>query len=93
MFDETELEEMAVEVIYNYYNGKYSKEYIKGNFSIAIKLLKAKADNLYNNSRVGVTSISEGNQSITYAESTNTKLTIDSSIAQFLPRKANIYAW
>ena len=29
MFDETELEEMAVEVIYNYYNGKYSKEYIR----------------------------------------------------------------
>ena len=93
MFDDTELEEMAIEVIYNYYNGKYSKDRIKNNFATAIKLLKVKADNLYNLNRVGVTSIKEGNQSITYSSSINASLTITPDIAQFLPKRANIYAW
>ena len=92
-FSDTELEAMAIDVIFNYFNEKYTKTYIKENFTTAVNLLKIEANNLYNNNRKGVTSISEGNQSISYSSSINSTLAITSDIKQFLPKKANIYAW
>ena len=39
-FSDTELEAMAVDVIFNYFNEKYTKTYIKENFTTAVNLLK-----------------------------------------------------
>ena len=50
-FSDIELEVMAVDVIFNYFNEKYTKTYIKENFTTAVNLLKIEANNLYKNNR------------------------------------------
>lgn len=89
MFTDSELEEMAVLAIYNYYDGEYTKEYIKSNFTLAIKTL-------VNNSKdiklTGVSSISENGTSITYKEGYE-KFSVAGDVLALLPKKTNFRVW
>ncbi len=93
MFTDNELETIAINVIYEYFNHKYTKEYIKENFSLAIKLFIANTKQLLSR-EINVTAETQGARSKTYADINNVysfKLTKD--ILALLPKKANCYAW
>jgi len=92
-FTDTELNEMAVLAIFNYYNGEYTKEYIRTNFGIAVNLLSNKMGNMYNNSLAGATSITEGNQSISFEAGYNSSNLITADILALLPKKVCFYVW
>ena len=83
MFTDEELEEMAVLAIYNYYDGEYTKEYIKSNFTLAIKTL---VNNTKDIKLAGVSSISENGTSITYKDGYE-KFTLTSDVIALLPKK------
>ena len=92
-FTDTEMQEIAIESIYNYYNGKYNREYISSNFQLAIKLFIENSKQLLNR-EVNVVSETQGSRTKTYADINSVysfKLTPD--ILALLPRKANLYAW
>ena len=93
MFTDNELETIAINVIYEYFNHKYTKEYIKENFSLAIKLFITNTKQLLSR-EINVTAEAQGPRSKTYADINNVysfKLTKD--ILALLPKKANCYAW
>ena len=85
--DSEKLQEMAVIVIHNYYDGYYSKEHIKENFNLAVELLVENAKNKIS----GATSISENGVAITYNSAD--KFAITSDIKALLPKKRNFGAW
>lgn len=92
-FTDTELNQMAVQAIFNYYDGQYTKEYIRENFDMAVKLLANKMGNMYNNSFAGATSISEGNQSISFEAGYNSSNLITADILALLPKKVLFHVW
>ena len=85
--DNEKLQEMAVIVIHNYYDGYYSREHIQENFSLAVELLVENAINKVS----GATSISENGVAITYNSAD--KFAITSDIKALLPKKKNYKAW
>lgn len=89
-FTENELNEMAVLAIFNYYDGEYTQEYIKDNFTLAIKVLINNATSI--EKPVGVSSISENGTSITY-RSDYEKFSLTSDVLALLPKKTNFRAW
>lgn len=90
MFTDEELEEMAVLAIYNYFNGEYTKDYIKENFKLALKVL---LENIKGTSKLtGVSSISENGTSITYKDGYE-KFTLTSDVLALLPKKKNFKVW
>ena len=89
MFTGEELEEMAVLAIYNYYDGEYTKEYIKSNFTLAIKTL---VNNTKDIKLTGVSSISENGTSITYKDGYE-KFSITGDVIALLPKKTNFRVW
>jgi hypothetical protein len=90
MFTDEELEEMAVLAIYNYFNGEYTKDYIKENFKLALKVL---VENIKGTSKLtGVSSISENGTSITYKDGYE-KFTLTSDVLALLPKKKNFKVW
>lgn len=95
MYDENELKEVAIISIQNYLNNsKYTKEYVENNFTIAIKIItkNLKANNEVCGGISNVSSISQGNQSISF--NTNTKNTvITEEVKAVLPRPINFMAW
>lgn len=85
-----ELNEMAVMVIFRYFNGDYTEFYIKDNFKLAIKLL---VNNAANSTKiVGASSIAENGISITYKEGYE-KFSMTSDVITLLPKKINCRAW
>ena len=70
-YSDTDLTKMAITAIYNYYDKKYTQDYIRENFEVAINLLSNRLGNMYNSSFAGATSLKEGNQSITFASGYN----------------------
>lgn len=85
---EQELKELAILVIYNYYDGLYSKEYIDNNFGLAIKLI-------LENSKLrisGASYVSENGISITYANNFS-KYALTEDVLALLPKKRNYRAW
>jgi hypothetical protein len=89
-FTESELQEMAVLAIFNYYDGEYAQEYIKDNFTLAIKVLINNATSI--EKPVGVSSISENGTSITY-RSDYEKFFLTSDVLALLPKKTNFRVW
>lgn len=90
MFTDEELEEMAILAIYNYFNGEYTKDYIKENFKLALKVL---VENIKGTSKLtGVSSISENGTSITYKDGYE-KFTLTSDVLALLPKKKNFKVW
>ena len=92
-FTDTELSQMAVQAIFNYYDGQYTKDYIKTNFEYAVNLLANKMGNMYNNSFAGATSITEGNQSISFESGYNSSNLITADILALLPKKVCFHVW
>ena len=88
-FTESELLEMAVLAIFNYFNGEYTREYIQQNFTLAIKVF---VENIKNNKMAGVASISENGTSITY-KSDYEKFSMTNDVIALLPKKTNFRAW
>jgi hypothetical protein len=90
MFTDIEIEEMAVLAIYNYFDGEYTKDYIKENFKLALKVL---VENIKGTSKLtGVSSISENGTSITYKDGYE-KFTLTSDVLALLPKKKNFKVW
>lgn len=89
-FTENELNEMAVLAIFNYYDGEYTKEYIKENFTLAIKALINNVTSI--EKPVGISSISENGTSITY-RSDYERFSITSDVIALLPKKTNFRVW
>lgn len=90
MFTDIELEEMAVLAIYNYYDGEYTKDYIKEHFKLALKVLIENTKSMGKIS--GVSSISENGTSITYKEGYE-KFSMTSDVLALLPKKTNFRVW
>ena len=90
MFTDEELEEMAVLAIFNYFDGEYTKDYIKENFKLALKVL---VENIKGTSKLtGVSSISENGTSITYKDGYE-KFALTSDVLALLPKKKIFKVW
>ena len=85
---EDKLKEVAIRVIYNYYDGIYTEEYIEENFSLAVELMVENSKNRIS----GASSISENGTSIAYSGDL-AKFTINSDILALLPKKKRYRAW
>ena len=81
---------MAVLAIYNYYDGEYTKDYIKEHFKLALKVLIENTKSMGKIS--GVSSISENGTSITYKEGYE-KFSMTSDVLALLPKKTNFRVW
>ncbi len=89
----TDLEytEMATMAIKRYLNSSADNATVEGLYSLAIKRLVDKAKALDSVKTTGVTSCSEGNQSMSFNELEAFAITSD--IAILLPNKKSFYAW
>ena len=67
VYTDEELKEMAVLAIFNYYDGKYSKEYIETNFGLALKVLTENVRTSVTKPQ-GIKSVSQNGISVTYNE-------------------------
>ena len=92
-YTDDELKEMAVLAIFNYYDGKYSKEYIKDNFGLALKVLIENIRTSVTKPQ-GIKSVSQNGISVTYNEGGtgfNAYLTVE--VLALLPKKTNFKVW
>lgn len=89
-FTDEELMEMATLAISNYFDGEYTKEYIKENFTLALKVLVENTKSM--GKILGVSSISENGTSITYKDGYE-KFSITSDVIALLPKKTNYRVW
>lgn len=86
-YTDSELKEMAVLAIFNYYNEKYSKEYIQENFQLALKVL---IENIRTSvtKPIGIKSVSQNGISVTYNEgSTGFNAYLTSEVLSLLPKR------
>jgi hypothetical protein len=90
MYTDLELEEIAINSIRNYLNvygkEKWTNEYIKSNYSIAIRLIidNYKNINEINNGISSISSISQGGQSISFNSNLNSL--INEEVKLMLPK-------
>lgn len=91
-YTDQELNEMAVLAIFNYYNGHYSKEYIKDNFSLALKVL---IENVRASvtKPIGIKSVSQNGTSVTYNEGAGFNAYLTEEVLSLLPKKTSFYVW
>lgn len=91
-FTEIELQEMAVLAIFNYYDGKYSKEYISENFTLALKVL---IENIRASvtKPIGIKSVSQNGTSVTYNEGAGFNAYMTTEVLALLPKKSNFKVW
>ena len=92
MFTDIEIEEMAVLAIYNYYEGEYTEEQIKNDFKLAIKLLVNNVKKLLTMKVTGVSSVSQGSQSVSF-ESGVEIFTLTPDVLALLPKKKTFKVW
>lgn len=92
MFTDSELEEMAILAIYNYFNGEYTKEQIKKDFNLAVKVLVNNAKKMLTMKVAGVSSVSQGSQSISFESGIET-FTLTSDVLALLPKKKTFKVW
>ena len=85
---EEKLREIAIQVIYNYYEGIYSKEKIVTDFNLAVELMIENSKNRVS----GASSISENGISISYANNFD-KFALSNDILALLPKKKGFRAW
>lgn len=88
---EAEYMEMATMAIKRYLNSSADSTTIEGLYGLAIKRLASKAKALDGVKTTGVTSYSEGNQSMSFNDLEAFAITSD--IAILLPNKKSFYAW
>ena len=91
-FTESELNEMAVLAIFNYYDGRYSKEYISDNFGLALKVL---IENIRASvtKPIGIKSVSQNGISVTYNEGAGFNAYLTTEVLSLLPKKSNFRVW
>ncbi|MGL5328249.1 MAG: hypothetical protein ACRDD7_03200 [Peptostreptococcaceae bacterium] len=89
-----EYEELAIISIFNYLNDsfKYSKEYIKNNFNLQIKLLVENSKKLMELKVSGAKQLSQGDQSITFNDHIES-FTISNDIKSLLPKPKKFHVW
>ena len=92
MFTDEELEEMAVLAIYNYFDGEYTKEQIKKDFNLAVKLLIGNVKKMLTMKVAGVSSVSQGSQSIS-CENGVEVFPLTSDVLALLPKKKTFKVW
>lgn len=85
MYDPVEKEQMAIIAIRRYLNKDFTDEEIKEKFALAIKILINNAEYLMNTKVSGVTSMSQGSQSMTFKEGIEA-FTITDDVKALLPR-------
>ena len=91
-YSDEELQQMAIKSIYNYYDGRYTEEYIKNNFGLAIKVLVNNAKNIMKVKISGVTQVTEGSRSISFGNNVEA-FNLTSDVLALLPKKTNFRAW
>lgn len=91
-YTDDELKEMAVLAIFNYYNEKYSKEYIQDNFKLALKVL---IENIRASvtKPIGIKSVSQNGISVTYNEGAGFNAYLTEEVLALLPNKSGFYVW
>ena len=91
-YTDEELNEMAVLAIFNYYNERYSKEYIEENFGLALKVL---TENIRTSvtKPAGIKSVSQNGISVTYNEGAGFNAYLTEEVLSLLPSKSGFYAW
>ncbi|MGN1358665.1 MAG: hypothetical protein ACI4WU_04790 [Bacilli bacterium] len=91
-YTDDELNEMAVLAIFNYYDGKYSKEYIKDNFGLALKVL---VENIRVSvtKPIGIKSVSQNGISVTYNEGSGFNAYLTTEVLALLPKKTGFRVW
>ena len=90
---ESELEEMAVLAIFNHYNGKYSIEYIKNNFQLALKVLIENIRTSVTKPQ-GIKSVSQNGISVTYNEGgTGYNAYLTEEVLALLPKRTGFEVW
>ena len=91
-YTDEELNEMAVLAIFNYYNGHYSKEYIKDNFSLALKVLTENIRTSVTKPQ-GIKSVSQNGISVTYNEGAGFNAYLTTEVLALLPKKSDFKVW
>ena len=91
-FTESELNEMAVLAIFNYYSGEYSNEYIQDNFKLALKVLIENIRTSVTKPQ-GIKSVSQNGISVTYNEGAGFNAYLTEEVLSLLPNKSGFYAW
>ena len=91
-YTDEELNEMAVLAIFNYYNGHYSKEYIKDNFSLALKVLTENIRTSVTKPQ-GIKSVSQNGISVTYNEGSGFNAYLTTEVLALLPKKSDFKVW
>lgn len=84
-FTEVEKEEMAINSIRNYLNKDFTEEEIRDKFELAIKRIVSNLDDILEINTSGISSITQGSQSITYDTSTE-KSQISDDVKRLLPK-------
>lgn len=90
MYTPSELEQMAIISIRNYLNKKatdigFTDAELKENYPLAIKVIVNNATTLINNKAPGVSSMSQGSQSMTFKDGVEA-FTITDDVKALLPR-------
>lgn len=83
-FTDQEYEEMAIQVIRTYLNKDFSDDYIRKIFKFAMYRMINKAKQLETSKPVGIKSITEGDVSMSF-ENTSNVFVIDDEIKALLP--------
>ena len=91
-YTDEELNEMAVLAIFNYFSGKYTKEYIQKNFTLALKVL---IENVRASvtKPIGIKSVSQNGASVTYNEGAGFNAYLTEEVLSLLPKKTSFYVW
>lgn len=91
-YTDFELNEMAVLAVFNYYGGKYSKEYIQENFKLALKVLIENV-RVSVTKPIGIKSVSQNGTSVTYNEGVGFNAYLTTEVLSLLPKKSNFKVW
>lgn len=83
-FTDQDYELMAIQAIRKYLNKDFTDDYIKQNFKYAMHRIVNKAKNLDTDSSSGVKSITTGDTSVTF-DNTSMPFVIDNEIRALLP--------
>lgn len=91
-YTDQEISKMALLVIFNYFNKKYSEEYIENNFSLALKVLRENIKASVNKP-IGIKSVSQNGTSVTYNEGAGFNAYLTAEVLSLLPKKTSFNVW
>lgn len=84
-YTDVEKKQMAISSIKNYLNKDFTDDYIEQNFGLAISRIIDNFEDILSSSRNGISSITQGSQSITYDTGVETNQ-ISDDIKLLLPK-------